>query len=103
MTPADQKPLLFVLGGPNGAGKTTTARVLLPKTLGITQFVNADNIAAGLSPFAPETTAITAGKLMLMRIRELLEDRISFGFETTLAGKGYVPLLRQARDKEYLI
>jgi len=87
MTPADQKPLLFVLGGPNGAGKTTTARVLLPKTLGITQFVNADNIAAGLSPFAPETTAITAGKLMLMRIRELLEDRISLALKPPSPGR----------------
>ena len=74
MAPPHERPLLFVLSGPNGAGKTTTARVLLPQTFGVSQFVNADNIAFGLSPFAPETTAITAGKLMLVRIRELLRQ-----------------------------
>jgi predicted ABC-type ATPase len=97
------QPHLFVLAGPNGAGKTTVARVLLPQTLGIRQFVNADNIAAGLSPFAPETTAIQAGKLMLHRIRELMRCGEDFGFETTLAGRGTAALLREAKANLYQV
>lgn len=94
---------LFVLAGPNGAGKTTVARVLLPKTLGIRQFVNADSIAAGLSPFAPETTAIQAGKLMLQRIRGLLDNREDFGFESTLAGRGFAALIEEAKCSGYRV
>lgn len=92
---------LFVLGGPNGAGKSTTARVLLPKTLGVRQFVNADNIATGLSPFAPETTAIQAGRLMIQRIEELLRSRKSFAFETTLSGRRNVQLIKSAKNAGY--
>jgi predicted ABC-type ATPase len=92
---------LFVLGGPNGAGKSTTARVLLPNTLGVRQFVNADNIATGLSPFAPETTAIQAGRLMIQRIEELLRGRKSFAFETTLSGRRNVPLIKTAKNAGY--
>ncbi len=97
------RPEVFVLAGPNGAGKSTTATVLLPEWLSIDQFVNADLIAAGLSPFAPETTAIQAGRLMIQRIQELLDRRESFAFETTLAGRGHVRLLHEARSRGYLV
>jgi len=100
---AHDPPQLFVLAGPNGAGKSTTARVLLPEALGIDQFVNADAIAAGLSPFAPQSAEIEAGKLMLRRMREFLGSRRSFAFETTLAGKGHLATLREARERGYLI
>ncbi len=96
-------PQLFVLSGPNGSGKSTTARVLLPKSLGIQQFVNADNIAEGLSPFAPETTAMQAGRLMIQRIQELMRDRHSFAFETTLAGRRNASLIKSASDAEYSV
>lgn len=99
----DDPPQLFVLAGPNGAGKSTTARVLLPLTLGVEQFVNADYIAEGLSPFAPQSAAIQAGRLMIYRIRELLHSHQSFGLETTLAGKRNTALLREARDTGYLV
>lgn len=94
---------LFVIGGSNGAGKSTTARILLPKTLGVQQFVNADNIAAGLSPFAPETTVLQAGRLMIKRTEELLKSRKSFAFETTLAGRRNVPLIKSAMNTGYSV
>lgn len=103
MTAPHDPPQLFILAGPNGAGKSTTARVLLPETLGIEQFVNADNIAAGLSPFAPQTAQVEAGKIMLRRIRELLQTRQSFAFETTLAGRAHAGTIRAARDAGCLI
>lgn len=90
-------PELIVVAGPNGAGKSTAARVLLPQSLGIKQFVNADNIALGLSPFAPETAEFLAGRVMIQRVRELLGARESFGIESTLAGRRYLTLLQQAR------
>jgi predicted ABC-type ATPase len=71
---------IFVLGGPNGAGKSTTARVLLPETLSIEQFVNADLIAQGLSPFAPQSSALEAGRLMLSRIHDFRSRGQSFAF-----------------------
>lgn len=81
---------IFVIGGPNGAGKSTTAMALLPERLSIEQFVNADLNAKGLSPFAPEKTAVQAGRLMLHRIHELRDRQESFAFETTLSGRSYV-------------
>ncbi len=96
-------PELFVLSGPNGAGKSTTASVLLPEELGVRQFVNADLIAQGLSPFAAEQSAIEAGRLMLRRIHDLRQRRESFAFETTLSGRIYVPFLRQAQAEGYLV
>src|SRR3954452_19279535 len=86
-------PTAFVIAGPNGAGKTTFATEFLPDFVHCREFVNADLIAAGLSPFAPETQAMRAGRLVLTRIKELVEARRDFGFETTLAGRGYVHLL----------
>ncbi len=96
-------PEIFVLGGPNGAGKTTTAKVLLPETLGIEQFVNADLIAQGLSPFAPQTSALEAGRLMLARIHELRSRGESFGFETTLASRSYVRFLQESQHAGYVV
>ncbi len=101
--PTRRKPEIIVLGGPNGAGKTTAARFLLPETIGIDQFVNADLIAQGLSPLAPQTTAIQAGRLMLDRIHRLASRRESFAFETTLASRTFAPFLRGAQKNGYRI
>lgn len=80
-------PNLYVIAGCNGAGKTTTSFTVLPEILNCKEFVNADEIARGLSPFQPETVAIQAGRIMLNRIQELLKQKKEFGFETTLATK----------------
>jgi predicted ABC-type ATPase len=80
---AVQFPTVYVIAGPNGAGKTTFAMEFLPDFVHCREFLNADLIAAGLSPFAPETQNLRAGRLLLTRIRELIESRESFGFETT--------------------
>ena len=84
---------IYIIAGPNGAGKTTFARRFIPATVNITQFVNADLIAAGLSPFAPEREAIQAGKLMLRQIDKLVSRGESFCFETTLAGRSYARMI----------
>lgn len=96
-----RQPNLYVVAGPNGAGKSTFARLFLPEYADCREFVNADLIAAGLSPFNPESLAIQAGKLMLERIEALAEAQVDFGFETTLAGKSWVPLLQRLREKGY--
>jgi predicted ABC-type ATPase len=80
---------VIIIAGPNGAGKTTFAREFLPLEVGITTFINADLIAAGLSPFAPELAARRAARLMLEEIDRCMAEGISFAFETTLAGKAY--------------
>lgn len=87
-------PAIVVVAGPNGAGKTTAAPYLLRDALGVREYVNADPIAAGLSAFAPESVATAAGRVMLARIDELARQRISFGFETTLASRSFAPWLR---------
>lgn len=79
---------IVIIGGPNGAGKTTAAEVLLPQKLGIREFVNADEIARGLSPFNAEGVRVAAGRLMIARIRKLIRDRQSFAFETTCRAGG---------------
>lgn len=89
---------VVVIGGPNGAGKTTAARALLPDVLGIREFVNADEIARGLSPFNEAAVALTAGRLMIERMRLLVQNGESFVFETTCAGRGHIELLRRCRD-----
>jgi len=90
-------PDLFIVAGPNGAGKSTYVQRFLPKEMRCTEFVNADLIAAGLSPFAPERAAFAAGRIMLNRLRELMTKGVDFSFETTLSGRGYAPLLQQCR------
>lgn len=96
-----RQPNLYVVAGPNGAGKSTFARLFLPDYAGCREFVNADLIAAGLSPFNPESLALQAGKLMLERIGTLSQAGVDFGFETTLAGRGWVPLLQRLRERGY--
>jgi predicted ABC-type ATPase len=98
-----RKPNLFIIAGPNGAGKTTFARKFLPQYAQCLEFVNADLIAGGLSPFSPERAAIHAGRLMLEQIHSLTERSLDFGFETTLSGKTYVKLLQEMKRRGYLI
>ena len=92
---------LYIISGPNGAGKTTASYTVLPKILNCMEFVNADEIARGLSPFNPEGTAIEAGKLMLKRIDELLQKEESFSIETTLSTRSYFKLVEIAHQKGY--
>lgn len=84
-------PHIIVIAGPNGAGKSTATPELIGDTLHLTEFVNADVIARGLSPFEPERAALTAGRVMLQRLHELAAQRSSFGFETTLASRTFAP------------
>lgn len=96
-------PNLYIIAGCNGAGKTTASFNVLPQILNCKEFVNADEIAKGLSPFAPESVAILAGKLMLQRIEELLAERVSFAIETTLATRSYRTLVNKAKDMGYTV
>ncbi len=94
---------LYIICGCNGAGKTTASFTVLPEILQCKEFVNADEIARGLSPFNPEDVAIEAGRLMLQRIELLLEREASFSIETTLATKSYINLVRRAQAKGYQV
>ena len=96
-------PTLFIIAGCNGAGKTTSSYTVLPELLNVKEFVNADEIAKGLSPFQPDKVAIEAGKIMLRRIDELIAQRQDFAFETTLATRSFVLLCHEARQKGYSI
>jgi predicted ABC-type ATPase len=93
---------IYIIAGCNGAGKTTASYTILPE-LHCLEFVNADEIAKGISPFQPEKVAIQAGKLMLQRIDELLKNNISFAFETTLSTKSYKNTLLKAKQNGYNI
>ncbi len=81
--------VLYIIAGCNGAGKTTASFTILPEIINCKEFVNADEIAKGLSPFQPENVAIESGRIMLYRINELIEKGDSFAFETTLSTKSY--------------
>ena len=94
-------PILYIIAGSNGAGKTTFAETFLPHYAGCVEFVNADMIAKGLSPFASEKAAMQAGRLMLERIRSLMGRGADFALETTLAGRTYASILRYAREEGY--
>ena len=94
---------LYIIAGCNGAGKTTTSFTVLPEMLDCKEFVNADEIARGLSPFQPETVSFQAGRIMLNRIHELLRDGKDFGFETTLSTRSYVSFLKKAQLEGYTI
>ena len=96
-------PTLFIISGCNGAGKTTASFTVLPELLKVREFVNADEIARGLSPFQPEKVAIQAGKIMLNRLNDLLSKRQDFAFETTLSNKSFIGLINQARQAGYTI
>jgi predicted ABC-type ATPase len=97
------KPRIVILAEPNGAGKSTLAKYLLPAGADILEFVNADQIAAGLSGFAPETVAFEAGRVMLARIQTLLQSKKSFAFETTLSSKSFAKLTLRAQSVGYLV
>ncbi|GAB3919082.1 zeta toxin family protein [Larkinella terrae] len=94
-------PNLYILAGCNGAGKTTAAYTILPEVLNCREFVNADEIARGLSPFQPETVAFEAGRIMLQRIDYLLEHNVDFALETTLSTRSYVQTIKRAQAKGY--
>ena len=93
----------LIIAGPNGAGKTTFAREHLPNEAGLPTFVNADLIAAGLSPFRPEAAAVRAGRVMLGELARLFAARESFAFETTLAGRGYARSIREWQAAGYRV
>jgi predicted ABC-type ATPase len=97
----DVRPRVVVLGGPNGAGKSTAALRLLKGALGVTEFVNADLIAQGLSGFAPERVAMAAGRIMLARLKELAARREDFAFETTMASRTFLPWLASLAASGY--
>ena len=94
-------PNLYIIAGCNGAGKTTASYSVLPEMLGCKEFVNADEIARGLSPFQPEKVAIEAGRIMLKRIKDLLAQKVDFAFETTLSTKSYMQFIRHAQSEGY--
>ena len=94
---------LYIIAGCNGAGKTTTSEVVLPELLNCYEFVNADNIARGLSPFNVEKVAIEAGRIMLHRINELMEQKVDFAIETTLSSKNYIRLVKEAHAVGYKV
>lgn len=96
-------PKLYIIAGPNGAGKTTFAREFLPHYAKCENFVNADLIAQGLSPFSPAAAGIKAGRLLLKEIHEFAGQHADFAFETTLSGKTYASLLQQLKQRGYLI
>ena len=99
----EQKHNLYVIAGCNGAGKTTASFTVLPEMFDCREFVNADEISAGLSPFNPEGVAIQAGRLMIERIIHLLKEGETFAFETTLATRSYVKLIKQAQKRGYFV
>ena len=101
MTRTTREKKIIIIAGPNGAGKTTFAREFLPNEAACMTFVNADLIAAGLSPFAPEILAIKAGRLMLEMIRDYVLKGESFAFETTLSGRGYARAIPEWRALGY--
>ena len=97
------KPTLYIIAGCTGAGKTTASYSVLPELLQCREFVNADEIAKGLSPFNPESVAIEAGKLMLHRIDQLLNQNKTFAIETTLATRSYASLIKRAHENGYQV
>jgi len=96
-------PDLYIIAGPNGAGKTTASFTILPQIFNCREFVNADEIARGLSPFNPESIAFEAGRIMLQRIEQLIETNQTFAFETTLSTRSYVRLIERCKKKGYTI
>ena len=96
-------PNLYIISGCNGAGKTTASFTILPDMLNCKEFVNADEIAKGLSPFQPETVSFQAGRIMLERIEELIKSGVDFAFETTLTTLSYMSTIKFAREKGYSV
>jgi predicted ABC-type ATPase len=100
---AAQPPTLYVIAGCNGAGKTTFAKEFLPKEVKCLRFLNADEIARGLSPLKPSAGAVRAARLLLTQVNECLRRRETFALESTLSGKTYIRRFRRARQLGYEI
>ena len=98
---AGPRPLVIAIAGPNGAGKSTTAPSLLRDALRVSEFVNADAIAGGMSAFKPDSVAIPAGRVMLERMSHLAKTRADFAFETTLASRSFAPWLARLKRSGY--
>lgn len=94
-------PQIYVIAGPNGSGKTTSAKTLLPELLNCHEYVNADSVAAALSPFNPDAVAMQAGRLMLERIHYLAGQGVDFAFETTLASRTFMHFLENCKTLGY--
>lgn len=99
----EDAPRVIIIAGPNGAGKTTFAREFLPREADCPVFVNADLIAAGIAPFAPETASLRAGRLMLEELSNHFAARTNFAFETTLSGRGYLRLIKVWQESGYRV
>ena len=93
---------LYIIAGCNGAGKTTASYTILPDVLNCKEYINADEIARGISPFNPSTVSVMAGKVMLKRINELIHQDVTFSIETTLASKVFAKTIKTAKSKGYL-
>ena len=100
---SEPRPSVVILAGPNGAGKSTAAPELLQDELAVSEFVNADVIARGLSAFDPDRAAMAAGRVMLARLNDLARQRESFAFEPTLASRSFAPWLRDLRASGYAV
>src|ERR1035437_2342419 len=96
-------PNLYIIAGCNGAGKTTASFTILPEMLNCREFVNADEIARGLSPFQPEKVPIESGRIMIHRVNELIEQQVDFAFETTLSTLSLQGIIASAKEKDYVI
>ena len=96
-------PEIIILGGANGAGKTSAAPLLFKRYTGSKEFVNADEIARGLSPFNPERAAIAAGRLMITRMRELIRRKESFVVETTCSGLANVNVFQARKNNGWTV
>ena len=94
---------IYIIAGPNGSGKTTFAKTFLPEYAKCERFINADLIAAGLSPFSPQQAAIKSGKLVLEQIKEYSKNGVDFGFETTMSGVTYLKYFKMFKEKGYEI
>ena len=94
---------LYIIAGCNGAGKTTASFTILPEIINCKEYVNADEIAKGISPFQPEKVAIEAGRIMLSRIKLLLDENENFAFETTLSSKIYKNKIVEAKQKGFTV
>ena len=102
-TVASERPRCIIIAGANGSGKTTFAREYLVRDAGVIHFVNADLIAAGISPLQPQTAALAAGRLFIAELDRLARARLSFSFETTLSGLAHLARLKRLRGEGYRI
>ena len=96
-------PNLYIISGCNGAGKTTASFTMLPEMLQCKEFINADEIARGLSPFQPETVAIAVARIMLVRINEMMLQDVDFAIETTLTTRYYAEIIKLVKTKGYYV